>query len=90
MDDMKFKENGGTDPVTLSRGYTKLGGDPPHSGENILDPRHVAEKKRMDALYAEGGWPDMEEEEDGPTGFLEREKPTPFARPMRSDIEDLG
>lgn len=89
MDDMKFKENGGVDPVTMSRGYTKLDGDPPHSGENILEPRHVQERKRMEKLYADG-WPDMEQEEDGPSGFLERDKPTPFARPNRSDIEDLG
>lgn len=87
---MNFKENGGTDPATLNRGYTKLDGDPPNSGEDITDPRHVAEKRRMEKLMVENGWPDMEAEDDGPTGFLDREKPTPYDRPNRSVEEDLG
>lgn len=90
MADMKFKENLGVDPVTLSRGYTKLEGDPPNSGESITDPRHIAEKRRMEKMMVENGWPDMEAEEDGAGGFLDREKPTPYDRPNRSVEEDQG
>lgn len=87
---MNFKENAGVDPVTLSKGYTKLDGDPPHSGENILKPRHIEERERMDALAEEYGWPDEKAEDDGPTGFLERDKPSPYDRPWRSDDADRG
>lgn len=89
-EDMKFKNNGGVDPVTLDRGYTKLEGDPPHSGESITNPRHVQERKQMEKLRAEYGWPDMEETPNGPDGFLERDLPTPFDRPNRGDTEDRG
>lgn len=87
---MNFKENCGVDPVTLGKGYTKLDGDPPHSGENILDPRHVQEQKRVEAMEEEYAWPDMKDEDDGPTGFLDRDKPTPWDRPQRGDTEDRG
>lgn len=87
---MKLKENAGVDPVTLSRGYTKLEGDPPNSGESITDPRHVAEQKRIDEMMASGPWPDMRPENDGPEGFLDREVPTPFDRPNRTAYEDRG
>lgn len=87
---MKFKDNAGVDPVTLSRGFTRLEGDPPNSGENILNPRHVEERKRMEALRTEYGWPDEQPEDDGPEGFLERREDTPFNRPNRNAYEDLG
>ncbi len=87
---MNFKENAGVDPVTLGRGYTKLEGDPPNSGENIFEPRHVEEKKRIEKLMAENPWPDMKADDDGPGGFLDREKPNPFDRPERTAEEDRG
>lgn len=88
-DEMKFKENAGVDPVTLSQGYTKLDGDPPNSGENILRPEHVVDEKRRRKMYADMGV-DMDEQDDGPTGFVERDKPSAFERPMRTDDEDAG
>lgn len=90
MADMKFRENGGVDPMTLNKGFTALDGDPPNSGESITNPRHVAERKKMEALAAEYGWPDMEEDDDGPEGFLGRDMPTPYERPFRTEDEDRG
>ena len=77
---MDFKENLGVDPVTLGKGYTKLDGDPPNSGENILKPEH---RKRA-AMY-----PGVIEG-DGPSGFFVRDKVDPYLRPMRSEDEDAG
>ena len=88
MADMKFKENGGVDPVTLSRGYTALDGDPPNSGENIFKPEHVEIGKRMEKMMSH--WPDEEQPDDGPDGFLTSDKPTPFDRPWRTEEEDRG
>jgi hypothetical protein len=87
---MDYKDNAGVDPVTLSRGYTKLDGDPPNSGESITDPRHVREKRRMEQLMADNPWPDMKEGDHGPEGFLERDLPDPYLRPNRTDSEDQG
>lgn len=87
---MKFKENCGASPVALDRGFETLDGDPPHSGENIFKPRHVQERKEMERLAKQYGWPDMEESPNGPDGFLERDLPTPYERPNRSDTEDRG
>lgn len=87
---MKLKENAGVDPVTLSRGFTKLDGDPPHSGENILKPEHVEEQKEMDRLAKEYGFPDEQAQDDGHEGFLERDPPVSYQRPNRGRREDLG
>lgn len=72
MSEMKMKENGGTSPVDLSRGFEKLDGDPPHSGENILDPEHVAEERVL-AKWRKENLDGFPEEENGPEGFLHRE-----------------
>ncbi len=90
MSDMKFKENCGVDPVTLGKGFTRLDGNPPNSGESITDPRHVAEEEKLEAIREEFGWPDEKADDDGPEGFLDRDKPTPYDRPNRSTDNDLG
>lgn len=87
---MKFKENAGTDPVSLSRGFTALDGDPPHSGESITHPEHVAEERRMERMRKELGFPGTDNQDDGPEGFLERETPSSYLRPSRSAREDRG
>lgn len=88
--EMKFKENCGVDPVTLGKGFTVLDGDPPYSGENINNPEHVAAEAQMEKLRAEYEWPDEKEQDDGPEGFMERNKPSAYVRPGRSEIEDMG
>ena len=88
--EMKFKENCGVDPVTLGKGYTSLEDNIPYSGENIMNPAHVEQEKQMAKLEKEYGWPDDKEPDDGPEGFLERDVPTPYERPGRSEIEDMG
>lgn len=88
--EMKFKENCGVDPVTLGKGYTALEDNTPYSGENINNPRHVQEEKQVAKLQAEYGWPDEKEPENGPEGFLERDIPSSYERPGRSDMEDMG
>jgi hypothetical protein len=83
---MNFKDNSGVDPVTLSRGYSKLDGDPPNSGENILKPEHVAHRKQMEAAEAAMGMMD-----DQPIdGFLDRDIPSAYSRPNRTAEEDQG
>lgn len=91
MSEMKFKENGGLDPVSLAKGYTNLDGDPPNSGENILEPEHVARAQEMKRLY--GALPmetSMDESEFG--GFLERPvvQNENWLRPRRTETEDEG
>lgn len=88
--EMKFKENCGVDPVTLGKGFTVLDGDPPYSGENINDPEHVVANRELEKMQAKYEWPDEKEPDDGPEGFLDRDVPTPYARPGRSETEDMG
>ena len=87
---MKFKENGGVSPVALSVGFERIEDDAPYSGENIMHPRHVEEERRMAKLRAEYAWPDEKQDENGPEGFLDRDVPTPYERPQRSETEDRG
>lgn len=87
---MKMKENAGCDPITISRGFTKLDGNPPYSGESVTNPRHVAEEKRVEKMMAEFQWPDMKEGDHGPEGFLGADLPDPYMRPQRSKSEDRG
>lgn len=87
---MKMKDNFGCSAIDISRGFESLDGNPPHSGENITEPRHVAEDKRMEKLRAEYAWPDEKEGDHGPEGFLERDLPDPYDRPNRSKTMDRG
>lgn len=81
---MNFKENAGVDPVTLSKGYTKLDGDPPNSGENILKPEHIEREKMYGAMEMDSDSADM-------GGFLERPGSDSMRyRPRRTDEEDQG
>lgn len=88
--DMKFKENLGVDPVTLGKGYTKLDGDVPYTGENILKPQHIAREQQMTAMAESMGWPMDDEMAENVGGFLEREIPEPYLRTRRSDDDDQG
>lgn len=87
---MNFKENGGVSPVALSVGFERLEDNTPYSGENIMNPRHVQEEKKMAKLAEEFGWPDEKEPENGPDGFLERDIPSSYQRPNRSNTDDRG
>lgn len=68
---MKLKENAGVSPVDLSRGFEKLDGDPPNSGENIVDPEHVAEERVL-AKWRKENLDGFPEDDNGPEGFLDR------------------
>lgn len=87
MADMKFKENLGLSPVVLGKGYEKLDGPIPNSGENIFKPESAAREAEEAKLRLSMGMNDDPAEDEG---FLDRDLPQHWERPNRTDDEDLG
>lgn len=87
MAEMKFKENLGVSPVMLGKGYEKLDGPIPNSGENIFKPESAAREAEEANFRLSMGMNDDPVED---VGFMDRDTPEYWERPNRTDDEDRG